>query len=223
MTCHRFEISFYVRPRLCFHCHDYIWGSSYGGYRCVNCSNTHVHSQCLVYLNDEQKASCQPGKSNSPCRAQNELFASDDDETPTRPYTIDKWSPNNVREWLAVVNLHRYSDVFFKTNTNGARLLELDHNKLNVLKITDRFHQDSILLAVEELIKRSKRTLNAQLTEQETLKLNLKGTKGVDRHFLIVVTFTELVQCHFCSNALYGKVTWLSMELPSCLLVCLKA
>ncbi len=105
---HNFQIRFFHKPILCLHCHDYIWGAGYIGYGCLRCAEC-VHFKCLIFTAKATVCANTPDTSLS-------LL-----EKNTKPnlYPIENWSSDLVKQWLAVVNLHRYAEVFSKYNITG--------------------------------------------------------------------------------------------------------
>ena len=124
MSTHSFKVNFFINPLLCDYCSDYIWGSGYIGYTCDRCFKS-VHSQCKYFLLSNQ---CNDYITSSTSLIR-KRFSKEN-------YKIEKvWTVNEVKEWLAVVNLHRYSEVLAKMETNGERLFKIDKTALKLWKI----------------------------------------------------------------------------------------
>lgn len=45
---------------------------------------------------------------------------------------IERWTVNNVIEWMAALNLYRYAEVFKTHDIKGEDLMALDEEKLKV-------------------------------------------------------------------------------------------
>ena len=45
---------------------------------------------------------------------------------------VEEWSINNVVEWMATVNLYRYSDLFKRHSITGAELTTITDERLRV-------------------------------------------------------------------------------------------
>lgn len=48
---------------------------------------------------------------------------------------VKQWDTTNVIEWMATVNLYRYSQIFRRYNVNGESLVELNTEKLKVFQL----------------------------------------------------------------------------------------
>ncbi|CAF0924191.1 unnamed protein product [Brachionus calyciflorus] len=189
---HTFQIRCFLKPSLCLHCNDFIWGEGFIGYSCLKCSKC-VHNKCKLFVN---KSKC---------------FANDphtiDQTSRANLYPVENWSINTVKEWLAVVNLHRYAEIFSTYNINGVKLLSLDVYQLFAFRIRDSYHQAAILQAKDELIFKSKINSNIQqvIIEQEEAKKNLiKNQFKSDNHYFILHTISKLTDCSMCKRPLLG-------------------
>jgi hypothetical protein len=162
-TRHSFQVRFFHRPVLCMHCRDYVWGEGHVGYACVRCVRA-VHASCKVFVNSHTEA-CPGVPSNGAATSIDQI---------TRPTwcTVDSWSSTQVKEWLAVVNLHRYAEVFVTYNIDGGKLLNLDMYQLCAFRIRDSYHHTAILEARDELIYLARHfaTLNQMILEEERIK-----------------------------------------------------
>ena len=47
---------------------------------------------------------------------------------------VEDWDIYEVKKWMAVVNLHRYSEIFANHNIDGSELLKLDESRIKVEK-----------------------------------------------------------------------------------------
>lgn len=171
------KIVYFKKPILCSLCNDYIWGVNLQGLQCTKCYRC-FHSAChLLY--------------NNPCNQHAYLAL----PPPTIPAPIDlkTWSVNEVCEWMAVVNLHRYSEVFRKNNIDGIQLESLNKEKIGKMNIKDDFHNDSILISIQVLKQPS-------LHQQQVKVTNVTPSY----HLLSIYSFTSLQVCHVCDGYLLG-------------------
>ena len=192
-----FVPTFFVTPVLCSFCSDYIWGSGSVGYSCQSCFKA-VHSQCKnLFVINRLQDECQ----------QNACIENKQRRFSEFNYKIEKvWSFCEVKEWLAVVNLHRYSEVFTKGDIDGEKLFKIDKQFLISMRIHDNYHHEAILTAIEELKYRSRIT-HEMMKENEIAigrrrHQELVGT-AKDHHFL-VATITTIQECNVCSRPLLG-------------------
>ena len=155
---HEFQVRFFHRPVLCLHCRDFIYGEGYIGYACTGCGLC-VHAVCRLFANVLTNCSAEHLTQN---------------ENLTRPslIPIESWSATCVKEWLAVVNLHRYAEVFFAYSIDGAKLLRLDIYQLCAFRIRDTYHHAAILQCRDELVHIAKNsaTIKQMLLEEEKIK-----------------------------------------------------
>ena len=128
---HSFQIRFFFKPILCSHCSDYIWGEGYLGYGCVKCGIC-THAKCKLFV-------------SAPSNHCEDRASQLDVNTKSAYFAVSDWTVNIVKEWLAVVNLHRYAEVFASYNINGAKLLNLDIYQLYAFRIRDSYHHAAIL------------------------------------------------------------------------------
>jgi hypothetical protein len=132
---HSFQIRFFFKPILCSHCSDYIWGEGYLGYGCVKCGIC-THAKCKLFIMSPSPH-CDENQHNKASQL--------DANTKSTYFAVSDWTVNIVKEWLAVVNLHRYAEVFSSYNINGAKLLDLDIYQLYAFRIRDSYHHAAIL------------------------------------------------------------------------------
>lgn len=132
---HTFQVRFFNKPVLCAHCSDYIWGEGYLGFGCVQCGSC-VHTRCKLFLTAGNASECV-----SSAGVGQHLDA----KTKSAYFAVDAWTVTMVKEWLAVVNLHRYAEVFSTYNINGSKLLSLDIYQLYAFRIRDSYHHAAIL------------------------------------------------------------------------------
>jgi hypothetical protein len=193
---HSFQIRFFHKPVLCVHCRDYIWGEGHLGFGCVHCSQC-VHTRCKLFVTADGVVCSH----NDP--------VSLDSLTKSSYYPVDNWTINLVKEWLAVVNLHRYAEVFATYNITGSKLLSLDIYQLYAFRIRDSYHHAAILSARDEIMYRSRQfaTYERMLLEQEQARANLAVNqfKSENHHFL-VHTLSKPTDCDMCRRPLLGIV-----------------
>jgi hypothetical protein len=199
---HNFTIRFFYKPILCFHCRDYIWGAGYIGYGCKNCSKC-VHFKCLIFVSKPTKINC--------CSKidEQQIALSLDSFTKSNIYPIENWNNDLVKEWLAVVNLHRYAEVFSKYNITGSKLISLSSEQLYEYRIRDSFHHKAIIEACQELTFRSRQysTYSQMLKETNEFRMNLNSMPyKANRHYFLVHTLSSQMSCHTCLRPLLGII-----------------
>lgn len=183
---HRLLDVFVLRPVLCSLCQDYIWGSGKVGQKCEDCLKC-FHKSCVKYLTSE---SCTGER-----RESSDPNAAFSQEVPVR-----QWDNTTVIEWMATVNLYRYSQIFRRDNINGEKLVELNLEKLKEMKIDDEFHQKAILVCIDAL------SSPASGTDSDDSSLVCREDCSVDDHKLIEHSFPSLQRCHLCTQFLYGII-----------------
>ena len=195
---HNFQIRFFHKPVLCLHCQDYIWGAGYIGYGCSRCAEC-VHFKCLIFTAQQTCA-------NTPDTATPLL----DTKTKLNLYPIENWSIDLVKQWLAVVNLHRYAEVFSKYSITGSKLIMLNTEQLNEYRIRDSYHQKAILECCKELLARSRQYSSyVQMAREQNdfchNHLKTSPYKATKHHFLLH-TLSVQTNCHSCLRPLLGIV-----------------
>jgi phosphoinositide-3-kinase regulatory subunit alpha/beta/delta len=134
---------------------------------------------------------------------------------------------------MAALNLDTYIELFKSKLVNGSDLLHLDRDKIGVryklnsnsnvnffiiffsfisqeLGVKDDFHKDSILKAVEELLRTQNKTNLLPETKFDTSKSY--GSKGADpstrklQHNLIKHSFSQIDICQICMECFYGLI-----------------
>lgn len=198
---HTLKIVFFQNPVLCCYCKDYIWGSGFIGYTCEECHKC-LHAQCKVYLSESNI--CVPVAPTSPTL---QLLNKKLRQT---TYKIeDLWTVNEVKEWLAVVNLHRFSESFSMFNVSGETLKQLDQARLIQMRILDVFHHDAIFTAIKELQLHCNQTYDQMKTIEALMRERQMQPqlhfKAKDHHFLIA-TLTSSKDCGVCSRPLLGII-----------------
>ncbi|CAG0882423.1 unnamed protein product [Darwinula stevensoni] len=117
---------------------------------------------------------------------------------------LNQWTSANVMEWMAVLHLDRYAEVFRSKDIKGVDLPSLDKDKLLNMGIKDEFHQKAILVCVEELLRRDA----AAVTDVGEETMQVPGgetmTASAATHRLQGTTFTSLQKCHKCNGHLRG-------------------
>ncbi|RNA43297.1 phosphatidylinositol 3-kinase regulatory subunit alpha [Brachionus plicatilis] len=204
---HSFQIRSFLKPKICFHCNDFIWGEGFIGYSCLKCSQC-VHNKCRLFVN------------NSKC-LENDAETIDEISRKTL-FPVENWCVQTVKEWLAVVNIHRYSEIFGNYGINGVKLLSLDVYQLFAFRIRDPFHHAAILQARDELIFKSKLYSNIQqvILEQEEAKKNLiQNQFKADNHHFLLKTLSKLTDCSICRRPLLGIIHQ-GLQCQKCGLLC---
>ena len=74
--------------------------------------------------------------------------------------SLDEWEVNDVSMWLAATRNYQYAEVFRENEITGPELRQLTDTKLNQMNITDAFHKQSLLLAIQELFHGDSETVN---------------------------------------------------------------
>ncbi|KAK2167462.1 hypothetical protein LSH36_27g01056 [Paralvinella palmiformis] len=67
---------------------------------------------------------------------------------------VDQWTVTQVIEWMAVIQLYRYAEVFKHYSIKGRDLKSLNYQKLLDMKINNNKHRTAILVAIDELCGR---------------------------------------------------------------------
>ena len=73
----------------------------------------------------------------------------------------DEWEVNDVLMWLAATRYYHYAEMFRENEITGPKLRQLSGTKLSQMNITDAFHKQSLLLAIQELFHGESETVNA--------------------------------------------------------------
>ena len=192
---HSFQVRFFRKPVLCMHCRDYIWGQGHVGLGCVACGQ-HVHTKCKLFVASQ---TCRP------VAGSNTLL---DATTSATLCTIDTWSVETVKQWLAVCSLHRYAEVFATYAIDGTKLLALDVYQLYAFRIRDPYHHAAIMEARDELVQRARHAsssyLAAEQERQQREHLVANPYKSEHHHFLLHTLASVGAHCHMCSRRLLG-------------------
>ena len=132
-----------------------------------------------------------------------------DQLTKSTVYPIENWSNDLVKEWLAVVNLHRYAEVFAKYNINGSKLISLSSDQLYEYRIRDSFHHKAIIECCQELTFKSRQysTYSQMLKELNEFRTQLNSMPyKASRHFFLVHTLSTQSICNTCSRPFLGII-----------------
>lgn len=97
-------------------------------------------------------------------------------------------------DWMAVVSLHRYSELFKRYNINGVELENLEKERIHVMRIRDDFHIESILISIQALKQQQQQDAVAPTSIQES------------NHQLSIYSFTSLQECCVCGTYLLGII-----------------
>lgn len=76
----------------------------------------------------------------------------------------DEWDMNDVLVWLAATNHFLYAEIFREHEITGIQLRDLTTTSLDQINITDSFHKQSILLAIQELFTGESETVSVSCT-----------------------------------------------------------
>ncbi|XP_076318839.1 phosphatidylinositol 3-kinase regulatory subunit alpha-like isoform X2 [Tachypleus tridentatus] len=119
---------------------------------------------------------------------------------------VTEWSTPNVVEWMAALNLYHYAELFRFKNIKGSDLFLLDKEKLHSMGIKDEFHQNAILVCVDELC-RTKEELGSAEEARHFANVICNGSDETQvPHQLIQESFSTLLQCQKCHAYLRGIV-----------------
>ncbi|CAL1540645.1 unnamed protein product [Lymnaea stagnalis] len=189
---HRFVDLTFIRPSLCIHCNDYIWGKTHPGKICEACGKT-CHCACAPFtITTTHCSRDRNGRS----------VQSTDTDLP-----ISEWSVANVVEWMAAANLYRYAELFSDRQITGRDLLGMDEEKLREMGIKDDFHQKSILVCIDELCGQQTDTqLYASSLPPPGHCLDMEAAAGDSEHRFAEYNFSSMQRCHVCDKFLYGLV-----------------
>ncbi|XP_064626241.1 phosphatidylinositol 3-kinase regulatory subunit alpha-like isoform X2 [Lineus longissimus] len=187
---HKFIDTYFLRPQICLHCKDYIWGPKTKGAKCDACS-LFIHHSCQSYANTCKNV-CQRHSSvpSEPVR---------ESQTP-----LKHWSVQNVIEWMAVVNLSRYVEIFKRTEIKGEELLSMDEARLESMGILDGFHRKSLLTAVDELSGRNPMAQPFSSYFPPSNGALQKGSLPPEAHQFIEYSFSSFERCQICDKLLLG-------------------
>ncbi|XP_063962656.1 phosphatidylinositol 3-kinase regulatory subunit alpha-like [Lytechinus pictus] len=180
-----------VTPEFCQHCQDYIWGSGAIAVRYPDCRNL-FHKMCAPFVEKYEKEFLQPG------------------EDPYREEFVDYWGVEDVLNWMAVTNMYRYGELFRAKNIDGAKLISLSEEFLQSISVLDKFHQQCILIARDELCWGKSKTRSGGMTpsrnQGDGLAISPDCTYPNSEHRLKERTFSTMQWCDKCGKFMFGLV-----------------
>lgn len=187
---HRLVKSYFLRPILCFYCHDYIWGCGPEGMKCEGCAHC-CHGICSAGV-----------LASTVCSRERATHL----DPPDNCVPLEQWSVANVSDWLAALNLYRYAELFREQNIAGTDLKSMDEKKLVEMGIQDEFHKKSLLVCIDELcgINPDVRHYVNPLPPpgQNTIETD-DPTQTCDHQFSDY-NFSSMQRCHYCDKFLFG-------------------
>eukprot|EP00057_Strongylocentrotus_purpuratus_P006893 XP_011661367.1 PREDICTED: uncharacterized protein LOC105436966 [Strongylocentrotus purpuratus] len=140
-----------------------------------------------------------------------ELLQPGDD--PFREEFVDYWGVEDVLNWMAVTNMYRYGELFRAKNIEGAKLISLSEEFLQSISVLDKFHQQCILIARDELCWGKSRTRSggmapsrSQASQGDTPTTILDCTHPNTEHRLKERTFSTMQWCDKCEKFMFGLV-----------------
>ncbi|XP_071496851.1 phosphatidylinositol 3-kinase regulatory subunit alpha-like [Diadema antillarum] len=180
-----------VTPEFCQHCQDYIWGCGTIAVRYPGCRNL-FHKMCAPFADRYEKQLLPPGVN------------------PFREEFVDYWSVEDVLNWMAVTNMYRYGELFRAKNIEGSKLVSLSEDFLQSISVLDKFHQQCILIARDELCYGKSRTRSGSMSQSrthgESLALAADCTHPQTEHKLKERTFSTMQWCDKCGKFMFGLV-----------------
>ncbi|KAK3607153.1 hypothetical protein CHS0354_005281 [Potamilus streckersoni] len=187
---HSLVDSCFLKPILCFHCRDFIWGIGVVGKRCEVCGNC-CHLECAKVV------------ASSRCQ---QSLTLERDNIPSGHIRLEDWTVNNVVDWMAALNLFRYAELFLEKGITGSKLMNMDEEKLKEMGIRDEFHQKSILVCIDELCNRNpdNRPYAQSLPPPGHCDMEAASCASTTDHRFAEYNFSSLQRCHLCDKFLYG-------------------
>lgn len=176
-----------MKPVWCCQCEDFIWGVGSELYRCAMCDLA-WHPQCAVEL------------SKFPCKILKKESEEPDEDYIRFVASPDEWDMNDVLVWLTATNHFLYAEIFREHEITGIQLRDLTTTSLDQINITDSFHKQSILLAIQELFTGESETRTSEVFSG--FQSAQRGTKG--SHLPKEQNFTSLQWCDKCGKCLWG-------------------
>ncbi|XP_033127311.1 phosphatidylinositol 3-kinase regulatory subunit alpha-like [Anneissia japonica] len=193
---HDLNDTYFISPKLCSYCNDYIWGCGLVGKRCDRCQKV-FHLNCLPYCN---KCTCD----------QKRVY-----EDVSQPTVITEWTVEDVLNWMAATNLYRYADLFKTKKVDGNMLKNLDTNMLLKMGISDEFHRKCLLITRDELVNGT--SLVKQTPPQLEDSSDVHHTAV--EHTLLEHTFSMMEWCDRCHKFMFGLIRQ-GLQCSECGLVC---
>ena len=71
---------------------------------------------------------------------------------------IEKWNTTNVVEWMAVVNLYRYSELFKRHAITGKSLMTMTEHQLKVIAFN--YSLENFIHCLEVVVRLDKKSIN---------------------------------------------------------------
>lgn len=179
-----------VTPEFCQHCQDYVWGSGAIAVRYPNCRNL-FHKMCAPFADKYEKQPLPPGMD------------------PFREEFVDYWGVEDVLNWMAVTNMYRYGELFRAKNIEGAKLISLNEEYLQSISVLDKFHQQCILFARDELCWGKSKTRSGSMTLRGHGDSQIAAkdcTHPKSEHRLKERTFSTMQWCDKCEKFMFGLV-----------------
>eukprot|EP00043_Microstomoeca_roanoka_P017898 m.188419 g.188419 ORF g.188419 m.188419 type:complete len:948 (+) comp16723_c4_seq1:196-3039(+) len=154
-TAHKFEPITVTVPTVDWHTHAFIWGAGIAGeaVQCTVCGFT-CHKRSKFFVENNSAAECVPSR--------NIVRPS------TRP--INDWTVEDVHLFMVATKLFDYATLFLEKGVNGAKLMSLNHKKLQSLGVDDTPHRKMIMACIEEVLGQS--TTTASTTFQQRCQLS---------------------------------------------------
>ncbi|XP_071952094.1 phosphatidylinositol 3-kinase regulatory subunit alpha-like [Antedon mediterranea] len=192
---HDLTDTYFISPKLCSYCNDYIWGCGQVGKRCDRCQHV-FHLICLPYCN------------KCPCD-QKRMY-----EDVSQPTDLAEWSVEDILNWMAATNLYRYADLFKTKKIDGNALNNLDETALQKMGIGDEFHRNCLLITRDELAKGT--SLKKQVTSHSA-SVDVHHTAV--EHTLREHTFSTMEWCDKCHKFMFGLIRQ-GLQCSECGLIC---
>ncbi|XP_055607504.1 uncharacterized protein LOC129755167 isoform X2 [Uranotaenia lowii] len=169
---------------------DYIWGLGLQGRQCRQCWSC-FHIKCLPLAIHEM------------CQRNNDIYPKKP-TTFTNEKSINEWTSANVLEWMAANNLYTYADVFKAKDIKGCDLSNLDRDKLGQMGIKNEFHQQTILVSINDLLVSAEKPI--QTGEDGVVGGGGELILEKHSHELVDHSFSKLVKCDKCQQYLRGLI-----------------
>lgn len=153
----------------------------------VEC-RTCFHKECAPYCNSHHCKRLPPDSLQGPKPLPQDV-------------PLAEWSAGNVVDWMAALNLSSYTELFKSKDIKGADLISLDEEKLGNMGIKDEFHQQSILVCINQL--QGEGLLGGRDTDPSLMEA---FTTPSSFHNLVPQSFNTLHKCDKCKQYLRGFV-----------------
>ncbi|XP_014670283.1 PREDICTED: phosphatidylinositol 3-kinase regulatory subunit alpha-like isoform X2 [Priapulus caudatus] len=181
---HRLKEVDHLLPSLCGYCADHVWGTGENvSSKCLDCGQ-YFHPSCV-----------KPSASTTCVQPSGDATASGDREIPAT-----QWTTQQIAEWLAVVNLERFANIFKAFGIDGSRLHSITQTELEQMGITENFHRESIMTALDALLGRHKPTKTMATIIEEVPEVPVvHGGHHFEEHSLL-----NLEVCDKCALPFLG-------------------